>query len=203
MQARSRSRSVSRSFTDTARRAQIVTAAIETIADLGYRRASFAQIARRAGLSSTGLISYHFASKGELIGEIVSEVVAAIGAFMAKRMADTAGPREALGAYIEGNCQFTAEHRTEMKALLEIFINGGFEYGTEDERAALSPIEQILVAGQAAREFRDFDINVMASLVQRAIDGLPFLLASQPELDIAAYSREVCNVFDLATRRQQ
>jgi AcrR family transcriptional regulator len=44
-----------RTVTETARRAQIVRAAIDTIAQLGYRNASFAQIARRAGLSSTGL----------------------------------------------------------------------------------------------------------------------------------------------------
>ena len=50
-------------FTEHARRAQIVGAAVETIADLGYGQASFAQIARRAGPSSTGLISYHFAHK--------------------------------------------------------------------------------------------------------------------------------------------
>ena len=36
-------------------------AAIETIAQAGYRDATFARIAERAGLSSTGLISYHFA----------------------------------------------------------------------------------------------------------------------------------------------
>jgi len=34
-----------RTFTETARRAQIVQAAIETIAELGYARASYAQIA--------------------------------------------------------------------------------------------------------------------------------------------------------------
>ena len=37
--------------------------AITTIAELGYASASFARIAKRAGLSSTGLISYHFANR--------------------------------------------------------------------------------------------------------------------------------------------
>lgn len=178
-----------------------MAAAIQTIAELGFGQASFAQIARRAGLSSTGLISYHFASKEELIGEVVAEVVGAIRRFMAERMRDASAPRVALGAYIEGNCDFTAEHRTEMKALLEIFMGGGFDYGTASERQALSPVEQILVAGEQAGEFRDFDAKVMATLVQRAVDGLPFLLAADPDLDVAAYAREVCTVFDLATRR--
>lgn len=201
MQARSGSSTPStRTYTEAARRAQIVAAAIETIADLGYRGASYAQIAQRAGLSSTGLISYHFASKDELIGEVVSEVIGAIGRFMADRMRDASTPRQALSAYIEGNCEFTASHPGEMKALLEIFMSGGFDYGADDERAVLSPIEQILARGQRAGEFRDFDCRVMASLVQRAVDGLPFLLAADPGLDIPAYAREVRTVFDLATR---
>jgi AcrR family transcriptional regulator len=56
-------------ITERARRAQIVTAAIGTIAELDYAGASFKQIAARAGLSSTGLISYHFAGKQELVDE--------------------------------------------------------------------------------------------------------------------------------------
>src|SRR6202453_4771003 len=47
-----------RTFIETARRAQIVAAAIDTIAELGYAQASFARIADRVGISR-GLISYH------------------------------------------------------------------------------------------------------------------------------------------------
>ena len=38
-----------RTFIETARRAQIVAAAIDTIAELGYGQASLARIAERAG----------------------------------------------------------------------------------------------------------------------------------------------------------
>ena len=188
-----------RTFTETARRAQIVAAAIETIAQVGYARASFAQIAKRAGLSSTGLISYHFAGKDELIGEVAQTVIGSIAQFMSETMRGASGPRDALRLYIEGNCAFIAGHRTEMKALLEIFMNGGFTYGASEEREVLSPLEQILRAGQDAGEFRGFDVKVMATLIQRAVDGLPFLLANEPDLDIAAYAREVAVAFDLAT----
>jgi AcrR family transcriptional regulator len=189
-----------RTFTETARRAQIVGAAIATIADIGYRNASFAQIARRAGLSSTGLISYHFGSRGELMREVALEVVSAIGTHMAQRLAPISSPAAALRTYIEGNVEFIGTHREQMKALLEIFLNGGFEYGPEAEQAVLSPIEQILQDGQSSGEFRAFDPKVMATLVQRAVDGLPFLLAAEPALDVQAYGAEVATVFDLATR---
>lgn len=189
-----------RTFTEAARRAQIVAAAIETLAEVGYARASFAQIARRAGLSSTGLISYHFAAKAELMGEVVQHVVGEMGQFMARQMTAASGPREALRIYIEGNCAFIADHPAPMKALLEIFVSGGFDYGAGDERAVVSPLEQILRAGQETGEFRDFDVTVMATLIQRAVDGLPFLLAVRPDQDIAAYAGEVITAFDLATR---
>ncbi|HTT52056.1 MAG TPA: TetR family transcriptional regulator [Streptosporangiaceae bacterium] len=195
-----RTSGVRRSFTEGARRAQIVQAAIETIAEAGYQGATFARIARHAGLSSTGLISYHFAGRDELIGEVVAKVIADIGAFMAQRMAGATGPAAALRAYIEGNAEFTAAHRADMKALLEIFLNGGLHYGAADEQAALSPLEEILRAGQRTGEFRGFDPTVMATLIQRAVDGLPFLLAARPGLDVTAYAAEVVTTFELATR---
>lgn len=190
-----------RTFTETARRAQIVAAAIATIADVGYRNASFAQIAKRAGLSSTGLISYHFASRGELIERVVQEVVTAMGSHMAARLAGVTSAAAALRTYIEGNVEFIGGHREQMKALLEIFVNGGFDYGPATERAVLSPIEKILIDGQRSGEFRDFDTSVLATLVQRAVDGLPFALAANPGLDVQAYGAEVATVFELATRR--
>lgn len=58
-----------RTFTESARRAQIVTAAIEVIAEVGYAKASFSRIAKQAALSSTGMISYHFAGKDDLVAE--------------------------------------------------------------------------------------------------------------------------------------
>ena len=134
MQARISSVEQQRSLTEQARRAQIVSAAIGTIADLGYRNATFAQMAKRAGLSSTGLISYHFAGKEELISEVVRTVLADIGAFMAARMKTAASPAEALRAYIEGNVAFTGSHREQMKALADIFLGGGFGYDAASEK---------------------------------------------------------------------
>jgi AcrR family transcriptional regulator len=189
-----------RTFTEGARRAQIVRAAIEVLAEAGYRGATFARIARQAGLSSTGLISYHFAGRDELIGEVVARVIGDIAAFMTQRMAGVTGPAAALRAYIEGNAEFTAAHRAEMKALLEIFLNGGLPYDASSEQVALSPVEEILRAGQRSGEFRAFDPAVMATLIQRAVDGLPFLLEAKPDLDVAAYAAEVVTTFELATR---
>lgn len=188
-----------RTFTEQARRAQIVAAAADTIADLGYRQASFTQIARRAGLSSTGLISYHFAGKSDLMTQVAQDIFAAISAHMTARMATAATPTAALETYIRASVQFVAEHRRQMKALLEIFMNGGVPYEPGTDLVVLSPVQEILRAGQEAGEFRDFDRRVMATVIQRAIDGLPFLLETHSDIDLGAYADELATTFALAT----
>ena len=191
-----------RTVTELARRAQIVEAAIETIAELGYPRVSFAQIAKRAGLSSTGLISYHFAGKRELMAQVVERIYGEIGAFMTERMKDQPTAREALCAYIEGNVEFTGTHGTRMKALLDIFINGDLHYDADSEQIALSPLEEILRWGQATGEFRDFDVTVMATTLRRAVEGPAFLLTANPGLDLKSYARELVTLFDRATGKE-
>ena len=190
-------------FTEAARRTQIVDAAIDTIAEVGYARASFALIAKRAGLSSTGLISYHFASKDDLIEQVVTTIISLMGQFMAQRMEHQSSAAGALRTYIHATAAFIGTHRAQMKALLDIFLNGGLHYDETTELVVVSPVEEILRRGQQSGEFRTFDTRVMAVLIQRAVDGLPFLLATYPDVDVEAYAREVVTIFDLATRRTE
>ncbi|MEV0619377.1 TetR/AcrR family transcriptional regulator [Nonomuraea sp. NPDC050404] len=198
---------VQHTFTANARRAQIIAATIDTIVDLGYGQATFARIAERAGLSSTRLISYHFAGKAELMRAVVGEVYGLLGRFAAERLTDRPDARSELRAYITGVVEFIAEHRVQMQALMSIFLNfrdadaeAGSTYGPGDDRAALGPVEVILRKGQASGEFRDFDTFVMAATIQRSVDGLPFLLQTAPDLDLDGYARELTTLFDLATR---
>lgn len=188
-----------RSFTAEARRTQIVAAAIEVIAEVGYPQTSFSRIAERAGLSSTRLISYHFAGKTELIQEVVAQLFREIGGFMTERVSAATTPVEALHAYIEGNVEFIAGHRTQMKALLSIFLNGGLDYDpAEQEATVLSPVERILLDGQAAGVFRQCDVRVAAAAVQRSLDGIPMMLETTPDLDLDTCARELVTLFDHA-----
>lgn len=201
MQARVPGRQHAPTVTEVARRAQIVAAAVETIADLGYRQASFARIAGKAGLSSTGLISYHFAGKSELMAQVAEQTYAAMGQHLAERMAGSTSAAAALETYIRASAEFVAGHRRQMKAVLEIFMNGGIDYDAGTELVVLSPVEDILRRGQGAGEFREFDPRVLAAVIRRAIDGLPFLLETYPDIDLDAYAAELVTTFTLATKR--
>ena len=206
MPAKSSADPESRSFTASARRAQIVAATIETIAELGYRQASFARIAERAGLSSTRLISYHFAGKNDLIRAVLADVYAAMGRFMAERMRDQPDARSALRAYIRALVEFISAHGVQMQVLMAIFLDfrdqdDSRSYDSDTERDVLGHVQDILRAGQRSGEFRDFDTYVMATTIQRAVDALPFLLQTRSDLDLAAYGEELVTLFDLATRK--
>ncbi|MEO7351880.1 MAG: TetR family transcriptional regulator, partial [Marmoricola sp.] len=147
-----------------ARRTQIIAATIEVIAAEGFAQASFARIAERAGLSSTRLISYHFANKDELVGAVVRHVLASISAYVGARIdaaeaAEGSGNATAiLSAYIEANVAFIDEDRAQMQALLQIVLSSGGLPGG-NEKPTETPLAGLLRHGQSTGEFRTFDVE--------------------------------------------
>lgn len=195
----------SRTFTETARRAQIVAAAIATIAELGYGQASLARIAETAG-TSKGVILYHFGGKDELIRELVAELVARGVAYMSPRVeAEPTGPGK-LRAYIESNLAFMRENRSHMVAILEIALNaraadGSRLYDFSIQDAGVAALQQLLAHFQGTGEFRaGFDPHVMATAIRAAINAVPAQLARDPALDIGHHARELADLFHIATR---
>jgi len=195
-----------RTFIENARRQQIVGAAIDTIAEVGYAQASLARIAARIGISK-GVISYHFAGKDDLIKQVVIDVVEAGRAYILPRVfAESTGPAM-LRAYIESNLAFMREHRNYMVAVVEILRNGAFttdggrRVDGRDVDAAAHLLEEQLARLQAGGELRsDFDPGAMAVAIRATIDVVPHRLILDPDFDIDNYSREIITVFDLATR---
>jgi AcrR family transcriptional regulator len=193
-----------RTFTENARRAQIVRAAIETIGELGYHATSFARIAERAGLSSTGMISYHFRGKDDLMDAVMTEVTGAASDYMEPRIQAAGDHRAMLHAYIESNIDFVRDHRAEITALQAIMRSGRTVGGAgEWFGATVDLIAEHFADGQRAGVFREFDPLVMAITLRQAIDGIHWLLATDPAADFAAYASELVTTFDRATERQR
>lgn len=190
---------VNETMTTGARRVQIVTAAIDTIAELGYGNASFARIAKRAGISSTRLISYHFDDKADLVRAVVGAVLGEAAEHMGKRLRTAGTPTEALTAYIESNLDFIAGHPTAIRAVIEIAANARTDDGTPLVAAddAVTRLVTLFRSGQDAGEFRPFDPVVMAVTLRAAIDAA----AGRPGLDPHDYAAELVALFTLATRK--
>ncbi|WP_330230494.1 TetR/AcrR family transcriptional regulator [Nocardia sp. NBC_00508] len=213
-----------RAAATAARRAQIIAASIATIAELGYRRTTFGRIAERGGLSSTRLISYHFASKDDLVAAVVADIFTSINEFLIDRAREDPATRplqnppdtvqrprnssgaDELRAYITGVVAFVDAHRVRMRALQSIFAavhdepRNAAAYSPDTDRGVLGHIEDILRHGQARGEFRAFDTFTMAAAIQRSLGGLPLLLQTKPDLDLRDYATELVTLFDLATR---
>lgn len=208
-----------------ARRAQIIDATIETVAELGFARTTFARIADRGGLSSTRLISYHFESKADLMQAVIADVYRSINDSLIERMRAAPATRPIqppsdrpaqpppesagaeLSAYIIGVVRYLDGHRTRMRAFQSIVAALHDEaknpavVQADPHGAVMSHVQDILRRGQDSGEFRVFDPLVMATMIQRPLEALPLLLESRPELDLDAYAAELVTAVDLATRR--
>ena len=216
---RVRSVEASASAAATVRRTQIVAATIEVIAEEGLAQATFARIKQRAGLSSTRLISYHFASKDDLIAAVVEDVLDRIAHYVGQRIeaAESAAESAAgsgnataiLRAYIEGSVSFIDTHRAPMQALLQIVLAAAGLPATTGAKAvpgpqaSQGPLQGLLRHGQATGEFRSFDATAVGSAIQRAIEGLPHLLAAEPDLDCDNYASELVELYLRGIRADQ
>ena len=198
----------SRTFTETARRAQIMAAAIDTIAELGYGQASLARIAEAAD-TSKGVIIYHFGGKDELIRELLQELITRAGEYMRPRIEAEQTGAGMLRAFIESNLAFMAENRNHVTATVEIALNaraadGSQIYGRRFNDAAVAVVTEMLTYFQGTGEFRaDFDPQVMAMTVRAAIDTVGPRLIRDPALDVAHHARELASLFVRAASKDQ
>lgn len=195
------------SFIEEARRRQIVETAIQTIAELGFNRASLAEIAKRARISK-GAILYYFDGKDDLIRAVVVEVYMAGGMFMVPQLEAAQTARDRLHAYIVANVSFMATHRQYLIAMNEIvwaFRNpdGTSKLDTGGLDLVQQELETFLTWGQQTGEFRRFSPDSMAHSIRAAIDMLPPLVSRGVEVDFDRYAEEFAGMFDRATRSEQ
>lgn len=197
-----------RTFTEEARRAQIVQCAADAIAEVGYARASMAEIARRAGIAKS-VISYHFADKNELLQELLRTAVATFAQLIEPRLAAEVSASGKIRAYLSGSAEFMTVHRSLHLAVLEIAFgalgpDGQPLIATIALETYTPTLEQILAHGQDAGELREFDVDVMAGLLRSAATHtMALAVRADPSLDLTTHASELATAFDLATTRHQ
>lgn len=194
-----------RTFINAARRTQIVRAAIDTLAELGYAKASFVRITERAGLRSPRMISYHFSGKDDLIRQVLRDVREEAGGFVAGRteQEDTAAGR--LRAHLESTLAYIRDHPAEVAALTEIgpHLRDGRGRPHTSQSAqdwSVRALEALLSEGQRTGAFREFDVRAMAVIVRGAIGAAAARVRGEPGLDLDAYARELVTTVALATQ---
>jgi TetR/AcrR family transcriptional regulator, fatty acid metabolism regulator protein len=199
----------SRTFTELARRSQIVACAIEVVAEIGYAQTSIRKIAERVGVAMS-VVLYHFANKDELVEAIATEAYRSALAEMAPALETETTAAGKLRAYIRANAAFIKSHRTQFMAVLDIAMSyrsatgkrlDQLDVGAElaDDLASLD-LEAILRRGRESGEFRPMDTRSVAVALRGALNNAVLEVARDPGYDVLGYGEELVTVFDLATR---
>lgn len=193
-------------FIEQARRAQIIAAATEVVAEVGYARASLARIAQHAGISK-GVVTYHFRSKDEILSHLVNDYFERGWAFMEERILVEPTALGQVHAWVGAQLDFYARNRREFLAMLEVVAShrgadGGHQFAEDFEEEVVG-LTEILASGQAAGDLRDFEPRSVARIILRCLDGVLGSWATNPGLDLAAERTALLDFISHAIRNEQ
>lgn len=182
------------SFIETARRAQVIAAAIITVNEVGYHGSSLAQIAARAGTSKS-VISYHFGSKEELLRGVVEQVFDRFDSTLGTAVEGAQGARAQLTAYVSAYMVFARDNREQMLAAMEIAVSHRDAKGAPlylvDSAADGDLVAGIVIDGIAEGVFGEVDVTVATTTIIHALDGALTRSQSHPDTDLIAYGEEL------------
>jgi AcrR family transcriptional regulator len=191
-------------FIAEARRTQIINAAIATLDEIGFHHASLAQIAKRAGISPA-LIAYHFRDKQELMDQTLISLVEEAAEYVLRRVEQADTPTRKLHAFIDASLAYQGAHPQRATALIEIIFHARTPDGVpyykledDDDGALESTLRNILADGQRAGEFREFHVEIMASIIQSAIFEYAANRSLSAKVDMETYAAELTRLVDRA-----
>lgn len=183
------------------RRAEIIEATVRVLAEQGFASTSFARIREAAGLSSTRMISYHFADKAALMAALVEHVVQQAAAVMVPAMEAEPTWTGKLAAYLRMNLRFLVENRLAARAVIEVIRNAPRVDNDLREDTSALLLSLLLTQGQEAGEFRAFDTLVVARSMRATIDAFAMTMPSD-EAATAAAIDEIVALYHRATRTE-
>ncbi|NMO05120.1 TetR/AcrR family transcriptional regulator [Gordonia sp. TBRC 11910] len=201
-------------FTETARRAQLVGCAIDAIAELGYGKASVRKIAERADVAMS-VVLYHFGNKDELVTAVVGECYRSLVAAMLPVVSAADGAAAKLAAHIRCHIDYIDTHRGHQLALMEIANNFRTGDGRRLHEAGLQippelladlatiELDTILADGVESGEFRSLPTTSLALAIRSAIGGAMLPATADPDFDVRAYGEDLVHTFLLATQPTQ
>lgn len=182
-------------FTERARRQQLIDATIDLISTRGHPATSLSAIAERAGVSKAAVL-YHFSSKDNLTRAALEQVMEQFGAYVTERLARADGPREAIIAYVRAMIGYQQANRRQVRVITEMLLDdeGGTRLktpGSHDTHGRWQALAELLTAGQKAGVLREFDVQTIALAIGGSIDGVIAHWLAHPELDLDAAAAEL------------
>lgn len=163
------------SYKSEARREQIIKAAIEVLNEVGYVNTSLSKIAKKAKIS-TGLISYHFLGKEDLMNHTLLYLVEKESSFIYEQVAKKQTATEKLITFMEASLEYQATNRMNNIALIEIVFHARtadhtpyYLINDDEEDMKTNLLQEILLEGKKTKEFIDIPIQAVTTIIQGAI----------------------------------
>lgn len=173
-------------FTERARRAQLVAVTIELVADEGYGGASLSRIAARAGISKAAVL-YHFSTKDALVQAAYEHTLAALTDEVA-RAVEAAAPADRPAAYVRSMIGHLREHPRHTRMLIEAMSHG---VGEHQRSQRWQPLADLL---QLAGVCPPAEARTRAIIIGGAIDGIVAESLQDPGYDTAQAADELVEV---------
>lgn len=195
-------------FIAEARRNQIMEAAIQTLDEIGFVKASLTQIAKRAGIS-TALISYHFKDKFDLMNHLLVKLMEDSISFILKKTRQENTIEKQLSAFIMASLEYQYTHSERNTALIEIVFNSRtaenvpyYKINEEDDvNPLLEELKRILREGQDNGVFGDFQVEIMATIIQGSIGEYMFNPQLTKNVNWKTYGHELVNMFERIVKK--
>lgn len=191
-------------FTEEARRRQIIDCTMELVAERGHAGTSLSRIAARAGISKAAVL-YHFTSKDAIVEATLAHVLTGFVAVVGARVEAADGPEEMLLAYLRGAVGYLRDHPSQVRVLVEGLArdrDGAREPapGSPAGASRCQAVAGMLELGQRAGVFRPFDTRALAVVIGGALDGIVAEWLGDPTLDLDAATTELETAVLLAVR---
>lgn len=187
--------------TSDQRRAQMMAAALEVISERGYADTRIADVAERAGISPA-LVIYYFKTKDQLLTEAIRQYEDSWYAVGQRRMAELPTSAARIEEIVAMSClpEADPEPASSWQLWLDFWAQAARHPAVatvrrESDERWRDQIAALVVAGQAAGEFRDADPGSFAICLTALIDGLTVQIALEdPAVDpVGAF--ELCMQF--------
>ena len=192
------------SIVEEVRRKQIVETAISTLASRGFGKTTLSDIAREAGVS-TGVITYHFDNKDELIELIIKTLFDDMNAYIIPKVEKEESYAKRMTSYIVTSMEFMSKHRDHCTALVYSFAAMNSE--AEKQRITADAYGRIrhyvtrnLDEGQKGGEFRACSSKTLAQLIMASIEGVMIQwVIDEDEVDLARCAKELASMIERQT----
>ena len=188
-------------FTERARRQQLVTVTIDLVAEIGYARSSLQRIANAAGITKAAVL-YHFPSKNALIRTAYDHVMTSMTDYVGRRIEAARTPADAVDAYVSALIGYLAQHPAHMRMIVESLDDHRTGIRDRADRPARwKPLADLISAAQTSGHLRTgLEPRTTAIILGGAIDGAIAEYLNDPTFDLQQATTTLLDLLHLGTR---